>query len=137
MVDNILVTVEEVLCPEDRHEDVPAGGVLRYPRDPLGGGAQPEGDLSAGVARGHGDVTQCQIRSLSVLLHSYPCSRSPVAGGRCYHHEGLSLTEIHLWPPGARLSAARVKRQVSPPATHPTPDTGAASITGYLAHLNS
>ena len=58
MVDNILVTVEEVLCPEDGHEDVPAGGVLRYPRDPLGGGAQPEGDLSAGVARGHGDVTQ-------------------------------------------------------------------------------
>ena len=127
MVNNILVTVEEVLCPEDRHEDVPAGGVLRYPRDPLGGGAQPEGDLSAGVARGHGDdVTQC-VRS----AHSQCCSiviNVLGLGGRCYHHEGLSLTEIHLWPPGARLSAARVKRQVSPPATHPTHQTRAQRV---------
>ena len=83
MVDNILVTVEEVLCPEDRHKDVPACGVLRYPRDPLGGGAQPEGDLSAGVARGHGDLTRC-VRS----AHSQCCSivirvlglRSPEGG---------------------------------------------------------
>ena len=62
MVDNVLVTVEEVLCPEDSHEDVSAGRVLRYPRDPLGGGAQSDGDLLAVMARGHVDVTQC-VRS--------------------------------------------------------------------------
>ena len=50
MVDHGLFTIEEVLRPEDSHEDVAACGVLRDPRDPLGGGAQPEGDLSAGVA---------------------------------------------------------------------------------------
>ena len=50
MVDNVFITVEDVLRSEDRHKDVSAGRVLRYPRDPLGGGAQPEGDLRAGVA---------------------------------------------------------------------------------------
>ena len=50
MVDHLLITVEEVLRPEDGHEDVAACGVLRDPRDPLGGGAQSEGDLRSGVA---------------------------------------------------------------------------------------
>ena len=50
MVDHGLVTVEEVLRPEDSHEDVAACCVLRDPRDPLGAGAQPEGDLRAVVA---------------------------------------------------------------------------------------
>ena len=74
MMEGVLVTVEDVLCPEDRYEDVATRCVLRNPRDPLGGGAQPEGDLCS-VVRGHAAITGCDL-SLGLLHHCL---------GRCCH----------------------------------------------------
>ena len=129
MMEGVLVTVEDVLCPEDRYEDVATRCVLRNPRDPLGGGAQPEGDLCS-VVRGHAAITGCDLSlrgcyiivSGGVVMSLHHCLR------RCCHVERLSLTEIHLWPTLGCLwpESSYKSRPQPPPHTHT--DTGAQRI---------